>query len=158
MIHEIPDGSALRYFSKIFFNITRPRAEKFTEVKCGIFRNITIRGGDLFGQVKGENVHLGQFFIRILLARMLIIPFGFRLLLVNVSPRVFVFLILAHNVIRRTRKRQHFRLRFSNCFDNSVAKISRSSFVGFVDNQQIPIHIEYAIILIVFASNTLRTA
>ena len=155
MIHEIPDGSALGYFSKIFFNIARPRAEKFTEVKCGIFRNITIRGRDLFGQVKSENIHLRQFLIRILLARMLFIPFDFRLLLVNISPRIFIFLILAHNVIRRTRKRQHFRLRFSNCFNNSVTKIGRSSFVGFVDNQQIPIHIEYAIILVVFAANTL---
>ena len=90
---------------------------------------------------------------------MLLLPLFLALLLHDVVPDVHgVLVILRKDVERSAGKRQDLGVFLDEKLANFLAEIGLRSLVGFIYDDEIPVHLEHATVLVVPSVHHLRTA
>ena len=135
---------------------TNKCTEHFTKAEHIAFLIVFAR--DECTHVESENVHLWQLLIRICLAWMLLVPFVFSSLLFNIIPRVYLLFRKSRcsfeKVERSTRHVEHLWIAFLELGNNNTSSICKNTLVSFINNDKIPIVVEYGFAKWVINSTT----
>ena len=100
-------------------------------------------------------MHLRQIGVGVVVAVMLRVPLCLFLLLHDIVPGIdIVFTELIKQIERRAGQSQHFGARFAQLFYDSIAQFGLCAFVGFVNDDKIPIQVKYRVVFIEFSADT----
>ena len=154
-MYEIALNSTLRNFTLAMW-ASRPYTEEFAEIECfGIvfIRDILFQ---LFAEIVGIDMHLWQIGIGVVVTVMLRVPLCLFLLLHDIVPGVDIVLTkLVKQIERRAGKSQHFGARFTQLFYDIIAQFGLCAFVGFVNDDKIPIKVKHGVVLVEFSTDAL---
>ena len=104
-------------------------------------------------------MHLRQIGIRVVVTVMFRVPLCLFLLLHDIVPCIDVaFTELIEQIERRAGQSQHFGARFAQLFYDMITQFGLCAFVGFVNDDKIPIQVKYRVVFIEFSADTFGTA
>ena len=87
---------------------------------------------------------------------MLRVPLCLFLLLHDIVPGIdIVFAELIKQIERRAGQSQHFGVRFAQLFYDMIAQFGLCAFVGFVNDDKIPIQVKHGVVLVEFSADAL---
>ena len=155
-VNKIANLRARGERTEILLRVACPGAEELREVKRRVEGFIPIGGLHSLAQVKRQNPHFRQVGVWIVVAGMYLIPFSLTLLFHHVIPGVDVFLILPDDIIRSARQGENFGslpvfLSLQSSL-HSLSQIRLRSLMGFVVDNQIPVHLEDRVVFVVLAA------
>ena len=148
--------------NNINFRATNKCAEHFTEAEHIAFLIIFAR--DECTHVESKNVHLWQLLIRVRFSYLMrsfyriFAPFVLSPLFFDVIPRVYLLfresLCSFEKVERSARHVEHLWIAFLELGDNNTSSICKNTLVCFINNDKIPIVVEYGFAKWVINSTT----
>ena len=104
-------------------------------------------------------MHLRQIGIRVVVTVMLRVPLCLFLLLHDIVPGIdVVFTELIKQIERRAGQSQHFGARFAQLFYDIIAQFGLCAFMGFVNDDKIPVQVKYRVVFIEFPADTFGAA
>ena len=159
LMHEVADLGVSRDGMMVDFLVAGPGAEELAEVERLAFKVLFRETVKFRAEVVRVEIEARQGGVGIGFVGMFFVPRLLPLLLHHVVPdenRILV--VLREDIERRSRKREDFRVLLDEMLADFLAKVGLSPLVRLVDDHEVPIHVEYAAVLVVLAVHDLRAA